>query len=521
MGVAPLAETEEQDCTDVTTGGYVSTVGVGRRGETKALKLREDQRVRMPGKVDLSQAPINLKTVLRLAIPTLAEQMLFAVVGLTDAAIAGHTGNNAREIDAASAAVGVMSYLQWFAGITTAALGVGAMAIVSRSIGAKRIRVANRVAGTSIMSALLVGLLVATIFFLFARPIVQATGLTELAADYGIQYLQIMCITLCLQTGAQIGMMCLRGAGDTVRPMVITGLVMVVNFIFSASFTFGWLGMPRWGIQGNAFGTLLAFLFSGVVTMALLVSGTAKLKLQLRHFKIVPHVLWRVLKIGLPSWLEGTLLWVGQFLIVILVINSNDQALSQLAGASRAGVTMGAHNNVLRIESLAFLPGFGFGIATSALVGQMLGAGRMADAKRAVYLTLRLAFITMTLAAIPMVLFPSFLLGCLVNSPEMVQMGRWPMILAGLAQPGFAIAIIMGSALKGAGETVLPMVTTLLGIFVVRVPILFFCVWIFTKQGHPEWGLIAVWIGIFTDLAFRGGLNSVGFLRGKWMTKKV
>jgi len=182
---------------------------------------------------------------------------------------------------------------------------------------------------------------------------------------------------------------------------------------------------------------------------------------------------------------------------------------------------MAAHNVVLRIESLAFLPGFGFGIATSALVGQMLGAQRIADAKRAVFLTLRLAFITMTLAAIPMVLLPSFLLGCLVDAAPVVAVGRWPMILAGLAQPGFAVAIIMGSALKGAGETVLPMVSTLVGIFVVRVPILFGFLWLFTAQGHPEWGLIAVWIGIFIDLAFRGVFNSLGFWRGKWASIKV
>jgi hypothetical protein len=129
--------------------------------------VTEPVRAQRAGSVRLDYAPaaINIRTVLKLAIPTLTEQILFAVVGLTDTIIAGHTGQSPQQIAAASAAVGTMSYLQWFAGLMTAALGVGATAIVARSIGARRIRVANRVAGTSVTAALAVGFVVAAGLF--------------------------------------------------------------------------------------------------------------------------------------------------------------------------------------------------------------------------------------------------------------------------------------------------------------------------------------------------------------------
>lgn len=459
--------------------------------------------------------PVSVAAILSLAAPSIVEQILYAVVGLTDTVIAGHLPGNAATVAAASAAVGVMTYFQWFAGLMTSAFGVGATAIVARSIGARRFRRANRTAGTALAGAFLVGMGVAAMLYLFAPQVVIWAGLKGLAAQYGQDFLRIMVITISLQTAAQIGMASLRGAGDTFRPMLITMAVVLVNTLTSASFGLGLFGLPAWGIKGIAFGTMLAYLVGGCATLLVLFAGWSKVRLSLRHLRPAPHVLFRVLRIGLPSWLEGMLLWTGQFLIVMFVINPNDLAIGV------PGTTMAAHNAVLRIESIAFLPGFGFGIAASALVGQYLGARRPEEAWRAARLTNALAFVTMTLAAIPMVLFPRPMLALLVDSPPVVQTGVWPMILAGLAQPGFAVAIIMGSALKGAGETVWPMFSTVTGMFLVRVPLVLLALVIFGRWGLSNWGLIAVWLGILVDLNCRAVFNTAVFWKGKWQRKKV
>ena len=462
---------------------------------------------------DLPQ--VCLRSVLAISLPAIFEQLIQAAIGLTDALVAGHLPGDERTVAAASAAVGVMAYLQWMAAILNVAFGVGATAIVARSIGARRPRVANRVAGTAISSALLVGIAVAILMFTFARGISSAAGLDGLALTYGERYLRIMTLTIALQAAWQIGMACIRGAGDTVRPMLITAAVVIINVLTSTIFSFGLLGAPKMGIRGIALGTAMAFLIGGIATMVLLLGGRSRLKLQWRHFRIVPHILVRLVRIGLPSWLEGVFLWVGQFLIVIFVITVNDKAV----GVS--GATMAAHNTVLRIESLAFLPGFGFGIACSALVGQYLGARRPLEAREAARMCSRLTIITMTLLALPMIFFPHFLLGTMVDADAVVRVGVWPMILAGLAQPGFACAIVYGSALRGAGDTIRPMMCTISGTFLVRIPIVILMLWIFHRMNHPAWGLIAAWIGIFIDLNYRGLINYLNFRGGKWMLKKV
>ncbi|MGD0137349.1 MAG: MATE family efflux transporter [Tepidisphaeraceae bacterium] len=468
--------------------------------------------------------PASYRGVFKLALPSLVESIFSLAIAFTDTFVAGN-GRIPSHNAAAAAAVGTMTYMQWFAGLMTQALGVGATAIVARAIGARRPRVANRVAGTALSSALLVGLVVAIFLFAFARPSIRACGLEGQAADFALRYLKIMVITICLQTAGIIGMACLRGAGDTFRPMLITGAIAVINAITVPALAYGWFGLPALDIRGNALGTMTAFAISGVATVILLLSGRAGLRLHAANFRIVPHVLWRILRIGFPSWAEGMLLWLGQFAIVILVINHNDAALAtffSLPLAEISGITLSAHTDVLRVESFAFLPGFGFGIAASALVGQFLGNGQPLQARRAAKMANRMAFATMTLAALPMVLFPGTLLRWVVNDAHVAEIGRWPMILAGLAQPGFAIAIIMGSALKGAGETVWPMISTIVGMCIIRFPLVVIASYfIFPHMRHPEWGLIAVWIGIFADLNFRAILNGIIFRRGKWAAKRL
>ena len=168
------------------------------------------------------------------------------------------------------------------------------------------------------------GIGVVLAFFLLPAPDCAFFGLRGLAADYGVQYLRIMSLTVCLQCAGQIGMACLRGAGDTVRPMVVTIAIFLINAVASPALAFGWFGLPAMGIRGNAIGTLLSFMAAGFVTFGFLTTRGAGLRLRRRHFKIIPHLLRRVLRIGVPSWLEGMLLWTGQVLIVVFVISPTD-----------------------------------------------------------------------------------------------------------------------------------------------------------------------------------------------------
>ena len=109
---------------------------------------------------------MTVGAILTQAMPSVMEQVISVAIGLTDTIVAGHTGNTDAYRAASAAAVGTMTYLQWFAGLMTAALGTGASAIVARSIGAKDPDTANKTAGTVCSAAFLIGIAVAAFLFL-------------------------------------------------------------------------------------------------------------------------------------------------------------------------------------------------------------------------------------------------------------------------------------------------------------------------------------------------------------------
>ena len=126
----------------------------------------------------------------------------------------------------------------------------------------------------------------------------------------------------------------------------------------------------------------------------------------------------------------------------------------------------------------------------------------------------------MSLAAVPMVLLAPWLLRLLVDSQDVVDYGWLPLIIAGLAQPAFAVAIVKSSALKGAGDTIWPLYTTMTGM-AGRVVLVLGLMVVLSRLGLARWGLTAVWVCIFLDLLFRGIAMEIVFRRGRWKTVKV
>ena len=304
-GVPTMAGVEPAEAAAVGDIGGTLT-GRDGRGERKGAAL--DHAVpALKKKKSWVDSPITVGVILTLGMPSVIEQLVGAAIGFTDSVVAGHTGDTDAIRAASAAAVTAMTFISWLGGLMSQSLGVGASAIIARSIGAGRLRLANRIAGTVCAAAFVLGLFVALLFYFGAHQFAWLFGLQGMSADFAVQYLHIMSWTICVQIAAGIGQACLRGAGDTVRPLMVTMAMCLMNGVASPALTFGWWGLPKWGVQGNAMGTLLSYIVSGIFTFGFLLHGDAGLKLRLSHFRFLWHHLACIMKIGIPSCLEGLL----------------------------------------------------------------------------------------------------------------------------------------------------------------------------------------------------------------------
>ena len=123
-----------------------------------------------------------------------------------------------------------------------------------------------------------------------------------------------------------------------------------------------------------------------------------------------------------------------------------------------------------------------------------------------------------------MIFIPQYMMPFMVDSKTVIAMGTVPLIIAGLAQPGFAIGIITSAALvcgSGRDHSRRCFVAVMTGMVLPQIIVVLVLLAVFIHIGHAAWGLIAVWISIFTDLNYRAVFNTIVFRRGKWKTRKV
>ncbi len=442
-----------------------------------------------------------IRPVLMLALPVMAEQILSMAVGLTDTYLANHLGGDPA---APTAAVGTMAYILWFIGLIVGSLGTGSTAIIARAVGAGDRRLADQVAGQSVLGAVVAGLTLGTILFFLADWIVSLTGLSAEAQRHAASYLRILSLSLPLSMVMFISAACLRGAGDTVRPAMVMITVGLTNVLVSFSLTFGWWGLPEMGFNGIAIGTAVAYLIGGVLAVAVLVRGNDRV--GLKGLKMLPHLhtIRRILRIGLPSAFEGLLAWSANFGVVI-VINSMD----------KTSVSAAAHINTIRIESISFLSGMAFATAAATLVGQNLGRNDPAQARRSAYAAFAMGGGMMMLMGLVFIFFPTLPARILSEDPRILDLTARCLFVAGFCQIGFAANLVFGGALRGAGDTFVAMLLNLTSVLSVRlVGVLIVGWWL-------DMGLVAIWIVLAGELMVRGLLIFSRFVQGGWAKMEV
>jgi putative MATE family efflux protein len=372
--------------------------------------------------------------------------------------------------------------------------------MISRAIGARHRRLANSVCGQSMTAAFVLGLILAAILYLWAPMWIRATRLNGDAAVFALSYLRMLSACLPFLTVMLAANACLRGAGDTLTPAVSMILVNLVNMGLSFGLTYGWWGLPRMGFDGIAAGTVIAYVVGGLLQFGVLVSGYGGIRLHWHRLRPHWHTLRRIFRVGVPAGVEGLLIWVAQFAIVI-VINQMD----------RTNTAAAAHLNAVKIEAFSYLPGFAFATAAATLVGRSLGMKDARRAKRGTYLAYALGGGMMTLCGVIFILWGRTLAGWMLpNQPAIAGLTARCLFVTGFIQSGFAASMIFSGALRGAGDTVAVMALNLFSTIVVRLAGVLFVVFVFGQ------GLVAVWCVLAGELFLRGLIVWLRFEKGAW-----
>jgi len=469
-----------------------------------------------PPKATLSllERPISMwQRVLILVWPVLLQQWLNLSVPLWDTYLAGNsTKLQGDEQTASQAAQTTAGYMMWCILCYTVFVSVGATALVARFTGAGNRRDANHAANQALLLAVVFGLFGSVLGLTCMPYLLELLQLRGEVLELANAYLRPLCWLLVFQMIEQAGIGCLVGAGDTRTGSIVLGCVAIINVPLA------WFFQDRFGFTGIAVGTALSHTLGALAVLTVLWRGRAGLSIQARL--LVPNwdLIWRLLRVGLPAGADSMSVAVAQlwFLSIVNAMHNPDATA--------------AHGIALRWEGLGYQSGAAFGTVAMTLAGQYLGAGRPALASRGVWTTYARGGGLMSLMGLGFfVLAPSmFHVSCPFRHQQpIIDVGVPVLRLVAFAMPAVAATTIFTAALRGAGDTRIPVLFTWFGFLVIRIP-LAYCL----TRSELDFGTLGVvaggnlglwgaWLAMFADLNVRGAFFLWRFASGRWQRIRV
>jgi len=452
------------------------------------------------GRASNGEAPLALE-VWRLAWPAITHYLLITLVFLVDRIVLGHYSS------AALASLQISSILVWTLYSIFTSLSAGTLAIVGRSIGAGDRKTAAKTALASIGVSFLLGLVVSALVVTSAGaslPRLFPQAGAEVLGD-AEAYLSIVLATLPLAFVEASAAASLQAAGDTKTPLFAALVSNLLNLALSLTLVFGAFGLPRLGVRGAAIGAAAATVMQAIVLVGALLRKNGKLPIRsvLSWRALVdPRALERLGAVSGSAFVEKVG-YNGGYLLFVMIIGWLGPA------------AMAANQALTSIESVCFLSADGLGVAAGALVAQKLGAGRPEEAERAARIASIMAIAILGSFGILFAVIPGPLVSAFGSDPAIHDLGVRAMYVAAIAQPFMAFASVMRMTLRGAGATSTVLAVTVVGTFLVRLPVCY------VAAISLGWGLVGVWIGSTLHWVFETAVFRAVFARGAWKLKKV
>lgn len=452
-----------------------------------------EQQVKTP---ELTQQEAR-RQVIALAWPAVVEQLLVTLFGMVDMMMVGSVG------PMAIAAVGLTNQPMFLALAAFQALNVGTTALVARFVGAQDISEANATIRQSLLVVVALGGFASALVYIFAEPMVVFMGAKDDALGYAVTYLRVISLGLLPQVIGMCVTAVLRGAGDTKTPMRFNVIANIFNVVGNYLLINGHFGFPVWGVFGAAFATSLSRFIGCGLSLYVIFKGKSLLHISLRD-KFVPRwdLISRVFRVGFPSLLEQLLMRFGNIVFT--------KAVSGIGMA-----TFAAHQIGMNIQSLSFTPGHGFGMAATSLVGRSLGEKRPDNAEKYGWQTRQVGqYVAITMGLI-FFFGGRYIASLYTDDPNVINITALVLKVAAFIQPFQSSQFIIAGALRGAGDTRWPLISTFIGVAGIRalLALLFINV--------MQLGVVGAWYALLLDQFTRSFVVYYRYNSKQWQKAQV
>lgn len=381
-------------------------------------------------------------------------------------------------------------------------LTMASTTLVAQYRGAGDDEQVKRTVANSLLMVSALGLVSTVVGYAWRVPILRLMRTPEEILQPAAVYLGIFLLGLVPMFLYNVLSSILRGLGDSRTPLRFLIYATVLNIILDPLFILGIGPLPPMGIAGVAWATLTAQMLAAVLTYRHIRRHTSLLPTEARQWRPDWGLVGKMFVIGVPAALQSTIVSFSMVVVTALV---NTFGPTVVAAFGAAG----------RVDQFAFLPAMSISLAVTALVGQNLGAGRHERVREIVVRSSVLTAVitgSMTLVA---VLWPTLLIQVFIDDPAVLGEGARYLRIVGFNYVPLALMFIITGVLRGAGDTFMSMLISLVTLWMVRLPL----AWFLSYQ--LGWGAAGTWWAIVFSTVLGLVLNWWYYRTGQWRRKVV
>lgn len=433
----------------------------------------------------------EIKQIIYFAIPMLLGNLLQTLYNTVDSIWVGK-GVGEKGLAAVTVSFPILFMLiSLIMGVT-----MGSSIIISQYFGAKDYENVKKSINTTLYFLLISSVIVTILGVIVSKPVLILINTPASILNDSNKYLITMFLGMVFMFGYNGVAAILRGMGDSKTPLYFLMIATVINIILDPIFIF----VFKLGVVGAAVATVIAQAVSFIFSVNYINKKHELFKIKLDSIKSDREILKKIIKIGIPMGVQQTLVSLAMVFLNSII---NVFGVDAMAAFGAAG----------RIDSFMSMPIMSLSAAVSSFTGQNLGANKKDRVVRGFRGTLLIGVLLSIIIASLAIIFAKPLISVFNSKKEVVAFGVDYLKIVGMFYFTFAFMFIVSGVVRGSGDTMVPMITSLIALWGIRVPL--------AKYLSSSIGINGVWWSIGIGWVVGSTLNYIYYRTGRWEKKVV
>ncbi|MFH1284516.1 MAG: MATE family efflux transporter, partial [Candidatus Peregrinibacteria bacterium] len=340
-------------------------------------------------------------------------------------------------------------------------LAIAGTIMVAQYKGKGDIEKVDHIAGQTLLMMIFVSIIASVLGYIFAGPLIKLMGAEPDVLPLATSYLKISFGGLVFVFGFFVYQSLMRGVGNVKTPLLIVLGTVLLNLLLDPLFIFGLGPVPAYGVSGAAVATIGTQGIATIIGAIILFRGKQGINIKLSSLKINYHTIKEMFLLGLPASISQSARAFGLGLMTFLA-------------ASFGTIVVASYGIGGRILSFIIIPAVGLSMATSTLVGQNIGAGKIERAAKITKTSALISFVFLTVVGILIFIVAQPLTKAFIpNDAEVIQSGSQFVKIMALTFGFLGVQQTINGTFQGSGNTTISMILSVISLFIIQFPLAF------------------------------------------------